>query len=528
MRSPKGGMVLALHRNPLIYRHWRIARRPGNLFGSFVAVFALMALGYLYIFMGERFSRPVIDYVKVFRSFCMYILVVQLLIAFYGCLAVTLESVVTEKVRNTYEFFVTLPIGDGDKVIGLCVGRTLVLLMAVVLLVPLGVFSALVGALAIGKLIWLYVLMFAGCFALSLLGVAVSSSIGKNRGVWFLVVLLFFGLGATLGDLMGYGDLDFTAVPFMAISPFALFHAFVGWPSDVAAIFNFGGYHFYYSEVPWQLCPLVLYIFLAGVSFAVAARKLSRPAPRPLQKWAVILVFVIFQFLLTGFLADSLQSSRTHPIMPTRAYLISFFIVTLVWGIFSCPGYAGLMEWVEKKRRWPVRLLSESFTDVRTPAFIPAMVLWLLTAVTVICIDALYWQRLSVAGVLVIALVEVVFIWAYQSLFLVGCLSAKRGGRAMGVAFVAVAVLIPSVFANIAGMQWLINATPLGVMDMRHRFLGDYLMGGSAVPGAVYESLAWAGAQLLVFGLLATLLFNRIRAISPRGRRQSTQRTNTR
>lgn len=518
--------MLALHRNPLIYRHWRIASRPGKLLGSFMAVFALMALGYLYIFMQERFSTDPMYMGKVFRSFCMYILVVQILIAFYGCLAVTLESVVTEKTRNTYEFFVTLPISAGDKVIGLCIGKTLLLLIAVLILVPLGVFSAVVGGLAIGKLIWLYVLMFAGSLAFSLLGMAVSSSIGKERGVWILVVLVLFFFG--VGMLGAIEDTGFTAVPFMTFSPFALFGASVERAYDMAAIFDSGGYHFYYFEVPWQLCPLILYIFLAGVSFAVAARKLSRPAPRPLQKWAVIVAFVVFQFLLTGFLADSLRASWGDLIFVTKTYLISFFIVTLAWGLFSCPGYAHLMEWVEKKRRWPVRLLTESFTDARTPAFIPAMVLWLLTAVTVICIDALYWQRLSAPRVLVIALVEVVFIWAYQSLFLVGCLSVKRSGRVLGVLFIAAAILIPSVFSNIRGMQWLINATPLGVMGMSDRFLGSYLVHGSSVPHAVYESLGWAAGQLLAFGLLAALLFNRVRAISPRGRRQSSQRANAR
>ena len=517
--------MLALHKNPLIYRHSRMATRPGKVFASFMVVLALMALGYLYIFMEERFSAHQIDYAKVLRVFCMYILVIQLLMAFYGCLAVTLESVVTEKVGNTYEFFVTLPITAVDKVIGLCAGKTLMLVIAVLILVPLGLFSALFGGLSMSKLAWLYVLTFAGCLAFSLLGVAVSSSIGKNRGVWVLMVLLFFFLGSGLSGLGD--DNDFTAVPFMTLSPFAFFRATVEPAWNMAAIFRSGGYHFYGLEVPWQVCPLVLYAFFACVSFVVAARKLSRPEPRPLQKWAVILAFVVFQFLLTGFLADSLQASRWDPIDVTKAYFIAFFVVTLGWGVFSCPEYAGLMEWVEKKHRWPVRLLTESFTDIRTPSFIPATVLWLVTAATVICIDRLYWQRLGVLPVLVIALVELVFIWAYQSLFLAGCLSVRRYGRAVGAVFVVAAILIPSVFSSIEGMGWLSNATPLGVMDVEGRFLWGYLVDGSSVPSAVYESLALAAGQLVVFGLLAALLFNRIHAISPRGRQQLIQRAST-
>ncbi len=505
----------ALHRNPLIWREWRIFSRPGKLWGSLIALFGLLFLGYLFISMNQRCDNVPVDRRKVFHDFSLFVLAIQIFAAFYVSLGMTLDSIVMEKSRNAYEFLVTLPISASDKTIGLCFGTTIMPLTVLVLLTPVGFLSGLAGGLEPGNLLWLYALIFTGFAAFSLAGVAASNGLGKFRGAWILV-LVFFGFSISFMRAVQYDD--FTAVPALTLSPYSLFLASVVDSSDLADVFNSGNYHFYSFEAPWQICPFVFYLFLAGLSYATAVQRLSKPSGRPLPRWAVMAAFGLFQFLLTGFLADTLRGCPGGCIEVVMVYFVSFFIIILFWTMFSIPEYGRLMEWVEKKRYWPVRLLSESFSDIRTPTFVPTAVLWLLTAGTVICIDLLYWDVLNIPALLLIALIWLIYIWAYQTLFLLGCQLVRKSGNMIGALFIAVAIAVPLVFMNIRGLESLIHATPFGLIsdDVSIR---DYLLYATPVPKEMYISLIWAVGQLVVFGLISAGRFRAMLAISPLGKR---------
>lgn len=517
--------MLPVHKNPLVYREWCIFCRPTRLWGWLIALSALMILGYFYISI-EAVRQQDMRHVTISRNFALFVLAVQIFAGFYVSLGLTINSIVMERLRNTYELFVTLPISAADKVLGTSVGSTLLPMMVVLLLVPVSLVFGLAGGLAPAKLLWLYLLLSAGLLCFGLTGVAVSALLGKTRLAW-VVVLIFFAFSMSFAGV-AYGD-DFTAVPLMVLSPYSIFAASTGNPSNLAAIFSRGGYHFYGLEVPWQVCPLVFYLFLAGVWFAAARRRLSRPAGRPLARLGLVGACLLFHVLLVGFLADSFRNSAWAGgpgcVEMTAAYFSFFFAITLVWALLSIPAYAGLMEWVQRPR-WPVRLVSESFSDFRTPAFVPAAALWLAAVAAIVCIDALYWKDapvpiLHVRGLLMMMSIELLFIWAYQWLYLLGCLSFRKNGQVLGLVFVAAAMLVPLVFASIEGLEFLINATPFGIIAAEAP-LFDGIRANADSWNAAYRSLIWAISLLALSALLGAIQFRRMLGISPRGRRLGT------
>ena len=505
--------MLLPNRNPLIYREWCHLTRPGRLAGWLIAVLGLLALGYLFISLQNYSPRTGYDYAEVFRQFGIFVIVVKLFLAFYVALGIAIDSVVMEKIRNAYEFLVTLPISCSDKVVGLSLGPTLLPLLIALMLVPVGLFFGAAGGLFVGKLIWVYVIMLAGYAAFVLTGLVLSTGFGRQRG-WG-VVLGMFVLGMILMGLVRGSE--FPAVPLTTFSPYGILWASVDDSGDNADVFT-RAYHFFSLGVPWQVCPLVFYVFLAGVSFVVAARRLSRPQGRALPRWAVLAIFILLHFLLVGFLADSFLLVLDGCENVAGAYLMSFFWGILLWGMFALPRYARLMEWVEERRYRFVRLLTGSFTDPRTPAFLPAGLLWVLVVVTVVCIDAIYWGALEIPALLLFSAVWLVFIMAYLTLSSLGCMSARRGGRVVGVVYVVLVIAGPLIFANVEGLEGLTNATPFGLLEHNEILIETGLALDWSIHDPLVQSFLWGLGQLVLYGLLVGWQLRGVLAVSPRGK----------
>ena len=514
--------MLALRRNPILFREWRIATRPGKLWATLMVVFGLLTLAFVYLVLQERHRAGMLmeepfAWADIFRRFAMIVLSVQIFTAFYICFGFALDCVVKERQSNTHEFLVSLPIATTDKVVGLCLGVNLLPLLLLVLMTPLGVYFGLAGGLEGRKLAWLYGLMAAGFVAVALMGVAGSSGMGKRRGAWLMVLLLLL-LGGPTSQIITVSE--FTAVPLMAVSPFSILGASVADPDELAWLFQHGGYHFYSAEVPWQLCPLVFYLFLAAVCFVTAVRRLSRPSAPPLPRWVTTIAFAIFHCLLIGFLADALAGLGWGDHIPAAgAYLVSFFVLILLWGWFTTAGYAAQMQWVERKSNWPARLLTEAFTDVRTPLFVSGAVLWAITVGGLLCVNAMYWETISSLRLLLAGAILLLFLLAYQAVYLLGCLASRRGGGPIGALLLALVVGIPLAFASIEPLEPLVNATPVGL------FVEGNLMSGSFVDEAVsfgwpaVQSIGWGLGLAVVFFALCAWRFSALLRISPLGRR---------
>lgn len=518
----------ALHRNPILFREWRIATRPGKLWGTLIVVFGLLALAFVYLALQDKYGRPAffahmaspeIRWPVVFKRFAIAVMSIQMFTAFYVCFGLALDCLVKERQSNTHEFLVSLPISAAAKVVGLCVGVNLLPLLLWALLTPVGLIFGYHGGLDLHNLIWLYGLMLAGMAAVSLMGVAIGSGLGKRRGAWVLVLLLLV-LGGPVSAVVS--DSGFTAVPVMTVAPFGILAASVSDPAGIAEVFESGAYHFYTLTVPWQVCLLAFYLFLAIVSFFAAVRKLSRPSAPPLPRWATAIAFAAFQALLIGFFADSLSDLwwNNHPDVASL-YLAAFFVLILVWGWFSTAGYGVLMQWVERKRNWPGRLFTEAFTDIRTPPFVSGAVLWGITVGAVLCINAIYWQTLPTGMILLGGVIMLGFLLAYQAVCLLGRLVSRRAGGAIGVLFLALVAGIPAAFSSIELLKHFAKATPFGLLyeqDLARSWDAGVRL---SVGDPVIQSIVWAAGLLAVFFALCAWRFQTLLRISPLGRKMA-------
>ena len=529
--------MLAPHRNPLIYRERCVAFRPAKLWATLIVVFGMLALAFVYLVLQQTQGRiayfmppgeEVINWPKIFEDFSAVVLTVQFFTAFYICLGTTLDSIVKERQSNTHEFFTTLPISAVDKVIGLCVGANLLPLLLLVLLTPLGLVFGVAGKIPLGNLLWLYAMMASGFLAVSLTGVAGSSGMGKRRAAWLMVLLLLVVGGVIIRAIEDEG---LRAVPLLTLCPFGLLLASL---SGMLFAFQEGGYHFFGLAVPWQLCPVAFYLFLAGLSFFAAVRRLSRPSAPPLPRWGAVLGFCIFQFLLIGFLADFFIDVRPqagmavgppYHVLPaarlSAVYLVSFFVVILIWGIYSTPGYGSLMQWVERRGNWAGRLITEALTNIHTPILVPVVLLWGVTVVAVLGVNYLYWLGgLSVARLLLAGGVLLIFLLAYVSVFLLANLLTRRGGGPIGILLLALAICIPLGFSSIKELEPLASATAPGLFAEKNLLGRDYWLGRKLVSDEVMQSIVMGSSVLVLFVVLCAWRFEAMLRISPLGRRR--------
>jgi len=535
----------AWHSNPLIWREWRMASRPGRFWGTLLVVFGLLGIVFANLVLNEHYRtlghvRPGLDWQRVYVVFTAVVLGVQIFIAFYVAMASAMNSVVKEKQSKTHEFLLSLPLGPSRQVIGLAVGPNLLGLLLLVLLTPVSLIFGLAGSVDLTNLLWLYVLMAAGFAAVSALGVAGSNGLGASRAAW-LVVLFVLAAGYSLLDFVDSSD--FKSLPLLTVSPYALLWASVREPDRIAGIFSPGRYHFYSMTVPWQVCPLTFYVFLAVVGFAAARRRFTRPTGRALNRWAVVAAYAVFQVLFIGFMADRFGAWSFGDVGHASGYLMGFFILILVWSVFATADYAHLMQWVEKRRAWPGRLLTESFTDHRTPPLLPAAVLWAITVAGALTISALYWWtspswgiQVSPDGIIsrdgqfaavswtvrlvLVGAILLAFLMAYVAAFLLGCTLSRRAGGMIGALFLALAIAVPVSFAGLGRMDEAMNLTPFGLL-MKGNLLSCEVTDAVVMTSAAWTSLWGAIALLAVFGGLCAWRFGEMLRIAPLARRRA-------
>ena len=246
--------MLPLHRNALMYRAWCTLSRPGKLWALLIALIAVLGLGYLFIELNQRFEYGEVNRTKVFRYFAMFVLAIQVFLAFVAALALAVDSVAIERFRNTYEFLVSLPLSPSDKLLGLGLGSTLGPALAWLLMVPVGIVASLMGDVDMVRLAWLYVIMLTGFAAINTIGVVLGMGLGKTGGAWLMIFVLVIVGFIPLGFI---GESEFKGMPVFAFSPYSLYAGSILDSADLKGVFAGEVYHFYSVPVPWQLCPVV-------------------------------------------------------------------------------------------------------------------------------------------------------------------------------------------------------------------------------------------------------------------------------
>ncbi len=508
------GMLLG---NPLIYRFSRSLTRPGLRWAAVMALIGILLLGYAYCYADEYFEnhdRDRIDYQKVFHGFSAIVMFLEITLASYVTLGLALDTVASERLGNTYEFLVTLPISPARKVLGLWIGSGLWALMGLTVLAPVAVLTGLAGGLNVGRLLWFQAICLSCWGAAGLVGVALSSSLGKARWVlWIVLGLLILGLFPVGAP----SSRSFAVVPVLTISPYGLLHASAGEMDDLARIFQPGQYHFYGLAVPWQVCPVVFFVFLSIVAYVVGLRRHERPSGRAAPRLGLVVAYVAFQFLLTGFLSDAFAKvSTAHDWASIAwAYLYLGFFFILIWAMVATPNYAGLMEWVQQPGRV---LLGRAFGDLKSLSLLPSTLFWIVTVITVLGIDLFFETALKPLSVLSVCAVMLLFLWAYQALFLVGCQSWRKWGKEAGLILVVVVIMVPVAFASISELQRWLCAGPIGMGAVDESILVESPRHVWRSGGAVRLSAICAAAQLVVFVVLMAWRLRALRAIAPRTR----------
>ncbi len=500
------------HKNPIIYRQWRIASRPGKFWGTLLGVAVLLVLGHSYISLQtEHHYTPDAEYLPL--NFVRFVLAIHVVIAFYFSFGITLNSIAAEKQRKTHEFLTTLPISSASKVFGLTVGHNLMSLLLIVLMTPVVIISGRAGGISMSNLVWLEAIIYTGFFAAALTGVAFSGSLGGRTWGWLVVIAAIF-VGVALGSASEWNS-GFKAVPLMLGSPFAVISASTDITNYSLGIFSGNGYHFYNMEVPWQLCLVVFYAYIAVVSYWLAVRKLSRPEGRPMRRGGTLLAFVIFQVLLIGFLHDAMTTERQWAINVAASYMTCFFCLITLWSLATTAQYGQMMQWVERKGSWPGRIITESFSDIRTPPFAPAGMLWGVTLCAVLLANMLCIWNISDLRLIFAGLIFLLFLWAYEAVFLFGCQLSRRSGRFLGGLLLLAIVLVPVIFSTIPGIVNVINATPFGLMSSHGNLLTSRFSETSSTP---LQSAVAALVILAVFGALASWRYELLLRLSPRGK----------
>ena len=140
-------------------------------------------------------------------------------------------------------------------------------------------------------------------------------------------------------------------------------------------------------------------------------------------------------------------------------------------------------------------------------------VLWAITVGGLLCVNAMYWETISSLRLLLAGAILLLFLLAYQAVYLLGCLASRRGGGPIGALLLALVVGIPLAFASIEPLEPLVNATPVGL------FVEGNLMSGSFVGWPAVQSIGWGLGLAVVFFALCAWRFSALLRISPLGRR---------
>lgn len=515
--------MLSLNRNPLIYRAIRIHTRPKTLSSSLVVFVVLFVLTFAFIALGaiEHISYQdaetwKINWMDVFQRFSIFCLAVQVFLAFFITLGVMANSISSEKTRNTYEFFETLPIQPADKVIGLCLGKTLPIMVLTVILGISGVAFGAAVNIPMGNLLWLEAIVIIGYAASCLFGLTVSVGAGRSFSTMLITIISLF-LSLVLLDTLS--EHDFTSIPVWTLSPFCIFAATITDLTELPNIIASNNYHFFSMRVPWQLCPLVFYLFAAVFFFLGSRRALSRPSMLLTSQRLTMLSSLVLHVLLIGFLADTFRSNinRDDATSAAMIYLSIFFIMTLGWAMLTTPNIANAMQWVHRhKIAWPMRIFTHSLKEKETPPFVPMTGLWLLTVLAVLTINALYLHVLDPLILIVTSLLLLLFMLVYLCAFGAGTLMSRKSGKLIGLLFFLALLLIPTLFAlvTIPRLEGLLVATPFAVIK---EFCIYSSQGSNATLDVMvfYKTLGVGLAELMLFGGIYVCQLRRLQKTPP-------------
>ncbi|NBB94552.1 MAG: hypothetical protein GVY16_02315 [Planctomycetes bacterium] len=487
--SPKGGPpVISLRHNPLIWREARRNLRPQHLVGWGMTTGGVMLLVMLLLAVhlstenAARRNDPDANLPRYFAYFCFG---VQTLLAMFIALWTSLDAVVIERRQDSYVFLETLPLTPAEKVVGLAIGRNLPCLLLMACYGVVGVVAGLAGGVEMGRMLWLEAILLTGWAATVMIGLTLSIHSGRSSlGVILLILYLLLSLGITGPAIDGEG---FDAWPMLTLAPFASMARSVA-PLEDLSHGRDGMIGFVLVDVPWQLCPISVYLLLAGAFFHSAARGLSRPSNPLARRSSALIVAPLLHIWLLGFLADTFDSGFDAYDWASAGmlYMSAFVSLTFIWVLAHSPDRQAVMEWTERAGRWH-RWFSECLTEKGAAAVWPGIALMLIAVAAALATPHIYplavypevtagLPEVTTAILLAAGIILPYFI-AYGCLYAVGRLLSEKSGPVLGFLLFLAPILLPLLFAAASGRDGILSITPIGglgyVCDYVDSFNGD-------------------------------------------------------
>ncbi|MFW6061690.1 MAG: hypothetical protein ACOC93_02675 [Planctomycetota bacterium] len=502
-----------LTENPLLYRGWWESDRPVR-----AVVWSAVALGLVFVaaivlhlaLFTNLDGTPPENPGQLWRLYWDLMAVgvagLQALLLIYLPASSCMDWLPLERAQKTEDLLVTLPLTPTDKVVGLSLAPSLKPMLIALELTPVQVgLMALAGAgasdiLGLNLLLWT---MFA---AASTCAVALGARAGKSRaGAAVVGAALVAGLAVTAPAVTPEG------AALVALSPSAAIFATAPVMDETAPLQQGAGWRLFTLPMPWQFGPLLVLAYVTAGAVLTARARLRTPTGVRVRRGVVLLMGALLHVLALGVLGEAWRAGGRQPGAVTAGYLGGSMLVVLIWLALTMPQQHELRQWL-MDRPMP-RLFRRSLADTTAPPLLPGLAGWAMPLVSLLALDALYWDRLAAWRLFAVGGVLLIWLLAYATLLLAGRLMWQKQGLWGGIALVALALLVPAVAAaaktDFPQLEWLEYATPVWVLNFPFAEGADRMasMQTKLVTNGMFAGLTLGGAVLLatVVGRLFTL-----------------------
>ncbi|MHC4758650.1 MAG: hypothetical protein ACYTE8_08330, partial [Planctomycetota bacterium] len=348
--------------NPLIRRYRFSVLRVSQLW-IYLTIYACVVLLILFLnFSVYSLKTNAVPGEVFFTLYCWFILL-QISVLLIWSTINSAAAIPTELSEKTYDFFRLVPLSAMQKIMGILIGRNLlVLIMAGLNFLFILVFGAL-GGVSFDIQFQIILLFISVClFSNSLMLVLSSQHVRKRRRgskPIFVIIFLLFIFGSPLINLA-----------------FTAFNEFE----------EIGDYliRFYGIGIPVLVFISLVCLYLSFWNILGTVRKFTLEGESLFSKTGAVVFLVLYEGIVLGLLAPYVSSNRLIMIYP---FWISTFVCLVVVSLGSLKSYYGYMEGFSRylKRRGNKASLGRRLVfDSNLSLFVLMSVIWSFFALLVV------------------------------------------------------------------------------------------------------------------------------------------------
>jgi len=317
--------------NPLIRRYRYSLMRPAQFWvyvGIYISVIAMMLLINYSIYSYQDVFEKITDlYDSLYIQFLVIETFIVLLWGAFNCGS----AISTERTERTYDFFKMLPLPAYKKMLGILIGRNLVVLLLAAINLALLVFFAIKGTTGTKLLLeTLFALVSAGCLS-NTVGLLTSlCSRGKSKGgkVGGIILLLIFGVPLLIHGILAVSQVN-----------------------KLEGIYA----KFYGLEVPVLILTGLIMLYFAGWTVIGILRKFNKDEQPLVTRLGSLLFITCYEAILIGLLTPYLLG-HTKDMLAVYWWLSVMPLVCLPFGAaFDIQNYQEFTASARRKNLSPAR-----------------------------------------------------------------------------------------------------------------------------------------------------------------------------